>query len=385
MFQLALFSMASMTTLGATIIAPSLPSMQEHFKDIADIEVLVKLILTLPALFVMLMAPIAGILLDRFGRLKFIIPSMIIWSFSGITGFFVDNFYLILISRAIFGMATAFIMNGASVLIGDYFHGGAMEKALSKQGFFVAFGGGIFLILSGYLSHISWRAPFLVYALGFLILILVVFNLVEPSRDNRSKKIDSNIKEKFNFLKIIHICGLGFLIMICFYIIPTQIPFFITHKLHQSGDLIGLSLGLGSFSMAITSLFYFRIRQALGIFKAYFVGLFLFGLGFLLIRLFHNYIVLLFAMAIIGFGFGIVIVNNSSYLFLKTSLAHRAKAFGILTSLLFMGQFLSPFYGQGLINLKDIDFMFSINAAILMLIALAFLLISFLNKGVKTA
>lgn len=121
LFQIALFSAASMTVLGGTIIAPSIPHFEEHFADVAHIDILSRLILTLPALFIMIFAPISGFLIERYGRTKFLYPAIFLWSVSGASGFFLESsIYLILFSRAIFGIATAFVMTAISVLIGDY-------------------------------------------------------------------------------------------------------------------------------------------------------------------------------------------------------------------------------------------------------------------------
>ncbi len=68
---------------------------------------------------------------------------MVVWTISGVSGFFLNDIYAILTSRAIFGMATAFIMTGASALLGDYYSRGGFnrrENALSLQGFFCAVG-----------------------------------------------------------------------------------------------------------------------------------------------------------------------------------------------------------------------------------------------------
>lgn len=105
-FKTALFSIAATTVLGSTLIAPSLPALENHFSYVNNIDFLSKLILTLPALFIMIFSPIAGFMLEKFGRLKLIYPAMILWSVMGTSGFFLDNIYLLLISRAIFGIAT---------------------------------------------------------------------------------------------------------------------------------------------------------------------------------------------------------------------------------------------------------------------------------------
>ena len=143
LFLVALFASTSMTVLGNVVIAPSLPVLNDHFAHIPHADVLVPLILTLPSLFVMFFSPIAGIAIDTFGKLRFLLPSMVIWSISGVLGFWLDDIYYILISRAVFGVATAFVMTSASVLVASYYTGSERQKMLGVQGFATAGGSAV--------------------------------------------------------------------------------------------------------------------------------------------------------------------------------------------------------------------------------------------------
>ncbi|WP_181646867.1 MFS transporter [Helicobacter sp. 16-1353] len=394
-FYFALFSMAAMTVLGSTAIAPSLPNLQAHFKNVDKIEVLSKLVLTMPAIFVVIVSPISGFLFDKFARLKLIFPCIILWSISGVAGFFLDNVYYILISRAIFGIATAFVMTGSSALIADYYKGIRREKALSMQGFFNAFGGALFLVLGGILSNIGWQYPFLVYFLGFVIFILALKYLFEPKRiaQTKPKKQDSSesklaIESKtttkdlsnsgFHFWTFFPVYTFGFLGMAMFYIVPTQMPFFIISILHKGGELVGISLAISSIFTAISSLFYARLRQYFRLEYMYCIGFMSMGFGYFLISIFHNYVLLLVGLIFIGAALGILLVSGSSWLFSMTNDYNRAKAFGFLVSAVFMGQFLSPIITQPVTNLVGLIDMFLVFSMFLFVLGVGFLI-----KGIK--
>ena len=64
------------TVMAAATIAPALPAMQAHFADVENVEVLVRLVLTLPALFIVIGAPIAGYLIDKLGRKSLLMMAM---------------------------------------------------------------------------------------------------------------------------------------------------------------------------------------------------------------------------------------------------------------------------------------------------------------------
>ncbi|WP_334085968.1 MFS transporter [Helicobacter typhlonius] len=366
LFQIALFSAASMTVLGGTIIAPSIPHFEEHFADVAHIDILSRLILTLPALFIMIFAPISGFLIERYGRTKFLYPAIFLWSVSGASGFFLESsIYLILFSRAIFGIATAFVMTAISVLIGDYYQGAKRERALGLQGFFMAGGGAVFLVLGGALSDIDWRYPFLVYTSGFVIFALALIMLFEPQR-NIPKPSAAQTKTNFNFFRFLPIYAFAFYAMSMFYVVPTQIPHFITHNLGKNGNLVGISLAISSVCTAVLSLFYAKLRGRFSIFLLHSMALCAIGVGFLLIGFMQRYEMLIFALLLVGSGLGIILVNNTSWLLSMAGEGERAKAAGFLSASMFMGQFCSPFMTQPLVRMGDIPFMLDVNGIILL-------------------
>lgn len=375
-FKSALFLIAGTTVLGSTIIAPSLPELQKHFLHIGpSIELLSKLILTLPALFILLFSPLAGLLYEKFSRLKIIYPALIIWSIAGSCGFLLDNIYLLLISRAILGIATAFLMTGVGILLSDYYKGKEREKALAMQSFFMAFSGAIFLILGGYLANLDWRYPFLVYLLGFLIFIFAKIQLFEPQNNQNHQTQDQ--KNSFNFNKFIPVYALGIFFMGCFYIAPTQFPFFMIHYLQMQQSSIGISMAVASIAMAFSSLYYQRLHKFFNIYEIFFIALSLLGAGFSIIGLLHNYFSILLGFLLLGLSLGLLNVNNSTWLFNLAKEQERPRAYGFLASSMFAGQFSSPLITQAIVHQIGLIEMIGVVAIFIYFIGFIFL---YLNK-----
>lgn len=369
-FKVSLFSMAAMTILGSAVTASALPSINRHFNELLQtqngvlrdftlihLDLLTRLILTMPAIFVVLLSPLAGILMDKFGKLKFVFPAMILWTISGMSGFFMDNIYSILASRAVFGSATAFVMTGASALLAAYYSRGGFnrrENALSWQSFFCAVGGALFIMIAGFVSDYSWRYPFLVYGLGIFITLLAYTYLFEPRHKffNHTK-----IEVKTNYWQFLPIYLLGFFIMLIYYISPTQLPYYIEEHLKLNPKYIGFAMSVSALCYGFFSLTYKNIVKHISIKAIYIITLFIVGSSFLLLYLYHNFISVLISLALLGTGGGIMLVNNSSYLFSICPPNARGRAYGILASCVFLGQFLSPIITQpmvrqiGLINM----------------------------------
>jgi MFS family permease len=66
--KITLLLISTLTVMAGATIAPSLPAMQAVFADIPNVGYLVWLVLTLPALFIAIGAPLVGVLIDQLGR-----------------------------------------------------------------------------------------------------------------------------------------------------------------------------------------------------------------------------------------------------------------------------------------------------------------------------
>src|SRR6478752_3316888 len=103
--KLTLLLVSSLTIMSVITISPALPQMTAAFSDVKNSAFLVKLVLTIPALMIALFSPVTGRLIDRYGRLKILRFALVLYAIAGVGGFFLDNLYLILLSRALLGIA----------------------------------------------------------------------------------------------------------------------------------------------------------------------------------------------------------------------------------------------------------------------------------------
>ena len=150
----------TMAVMGLIILVPVLPGIMTHFKDVAGVEYLVPLMLTLPALCVALLSPIAGIAVDFLGRRKTCIGALIVYAIVGILPMFLESLTAIIISRAVLGAAEALIVISSTTLIGDYFHGREREKWLANQTAVASLASIVLALLGGALGNFGWRAAF---------------------------------------------------------------------------------------------------------------------------------------------------------------------------------------------------------------------------------
>ena len=361
------------TILAAAILAPALPGMASHFNDVPNAEFLVRLSLTMPALFIALGAPFAGILLDRLGRKPIIIASLVLYGFSGTAGFFLESLTAILVSRAILGIAAAGLTSGLTTLIADYFTGERLNQFLGYQAAFIGIGGVIFQYVSGVVADIGWRFPFSLYLIAFIILPMALLALDEP---DLSKSEDATQQDDgqavFPLRQISPVYLIAFVGMFIFFAFPVLLPFFLTAESGASNTQVGLALSLSTLTSIVSALAFQRLKQRFP-YRTLFAIIFLtLGINHLVVANFTAYTAVVVGILIGGLGIGLFPPALSSMVSTITPAPLRGRAFGGLTAALFAGQFFTPIFTQPLVDSVGLSETFRLLGIIALLITVIF-------------
>jgi len=381
--KVTLLLAATMTVMAGAIVAPSLPNISKVFADTPHIALLSKLVITLPALFIAIFSPPAGKIADRLGRMPLLLGSLLLYAVGGTSAYLFNDIYLILLSRAILGIAIAGTMTSVVTLAGDYFEGGERKSFLGLQGAFMAMGGVVFVMLGGVLADISWRAPFLIYLLSLPVAVVAFYVLSEPQVQEKEQQNSGS--HGFNALPRIAwlIYGNIFLGMILFYMVPVQIPFLLKDLNIEQNYLSGVAIGIGTFFSAITSISYRKLSQKLS-FPAFFaIAYLLFGGGYGLVSLANGLVLVIAGLVVSGLGIGLLIPNTN--IWLLAILPERIRGFGtgISGTFLFIGQFLSPIAVRPLVEAFSLSAAFGYAVLPAIVLSLTFALLHFRTRKQK--
>lgn len=361
--KISLLLLATMGVMSGIAIVATLPLIAHHFYTIENIDFLSKLLLTIPSIVIAIFAPIAGIIVDKMGRLKPLYFGIVLFIIGGSSGFYLDDFYAVLVGRALLGLSVALIMTTSMALIGDYFDEKERHKFMSLQGMAVGFGGIIFIISGGYLAQIGWHYPFLIYALPLLFVPLFLISLKEPKHLAHTNSDEETIAPK-----LLPVYLTGFFSMLLFYMLPTQMPYLVINELGGTPSSVGFFIAFAMFINAIVSKQYHHLKARFS-FRAIFVIIYLFfGMGLFIISQVTTPNQLYAASLFMGVGFGLVLVNINVWLLSLVEAHKRGRAVGMLTSSFFLGQFFSPIVFQPLvayIGIQGLFFTISIVAFII--------------------
>lgn len=352
--KITLLLLALMTMMSNVAIITALPHFREVFND-KNIELLSRLMLTMPSIVIALLSPYIGKIINKYGKIKSALFGLLLFSISGSAGLWLNSLYLILFSRALLGISVSILMIVTTSLIGDYFSGDDRAKYMGLQNASTAIGGIFFVASGGVLSDIGWRAPFGIYLVGFFLIPMIFVFLHEVKSTTKPTDIDNK-----TITKNPHIYLLAFLQMVLFFIMPTQMPFLVMGEFHASGTLTGLIISCAFLSNALGSLIFYKLKKRFSYGNIYLIGLSIMAIGFLGIGSISNVYFFCLTSATMGFGAGIMITNVVTWMLSTTTFHTRVKASSFLTSSFFFGQFCSPFVSVPLVLYFGVQHFFSI-------------------------
>ncbi len=369
--QTTLLLGSTMTVMAGATIAPALPQMHTAFQLTPQIDLLVKMLLSVHALFIALSAPLAGWLMDRWGRKPVLIAAVTLYGLAGSSGFYCDSLYTIYIGRAFLGIAVAGIMSGFTTLIGDYYHGDQLYRVMGLQAAFAGFGGLIFLTGGGILADLGWRYPFLIYLFAFIVLPGVVAFLYEPAnKKNDPESTQATDREipipPLRRLSLIY--ALAFVGMLVFYMIPVQLPFYLDAMGTVSSARVGMAIGIMTLVGALSSMQFKKLKTRLSHSRIYTVFTLLMGSGYLTLSLAHSYPAVITAMVISGLGFGLLMPNINVWLVSLVPASIRGKAVGGLATCFLLGQFVSPLLIEPMVRAIGTGRSFGVTGAVLIIL-----------------
>ncbi|MFP7486850.1 multidrug efflux MFS transporter NorA [Priestia filamentosa] len=142
------------------------------------------------ALTQLVVSPISGRWVDKFGRKKMIIIGLIIFSISEFLFGIGQQVEVLFVSRMLGGVSAAFIMPGVTAFIADITTLNTRAKALGYMSAAISTGFIVGPGVGGFLAEIGTRLPFF-FAAG-LALVATVFSLValrEPQRNPENEEI----------------------------------------------------------------------------------------------------------------------------------------------------------------------------------------------------
>ncbi|WP_373484172.1 MFS transporter [Acetobacterium sp.] len=337
--KLAILSIASLLMISMTASA-ILADIELHFPNVE--ESVIQMVLTLPALFGVIFAFVAGPLSMRISKKSLVIFSLANGLTGGLMAMILGPLAMgfLLFSSVLIGVAQGINATMTLALITDYFAGEESSAMMGLQSAFLNGGSMVLLFTSGLLANFKWNHAYLVY-LAFLPVLFIVIRYLphdRPIRANSRKNPDDSGKLNAN---VYFIAFFIFLFGSFFFVFQTNIALLVVSKGYGDATLSGMINAAVSASGMVTGIQYGKLKRRLRTMTIP-IGISVVGLGMGLIYVQGTLTSIFVAAIFIGFGIGIVMPSGIFMAANAVKNEIQATAIALVTAAVNLGMFISP-------------------------------------------
>ncbi|MFW3168614.1 MFS transporter [Geodermatophilus sp. CPCC 206100] len=339
---LVLLLSSCLAVLGAVLLAPVLPRIQDAFAGTPGVETLTPVVLTAPALVIGLTAMIAGRIVDRVGRKRLLVGALVAYAFAGTAPLWLDSLQLIVASRVLVGLTEAAIMTCCTTLLADYFSGATRERYFGLQVVFTTVAATLFFGLGGALGAQDWRTPFWLYAVSLPLAAAAAKYVWQPTPVARTTQLPP-----LPWRQLAAPVGVSLFGGLVFYVLIVELSFVLDGIGVESTGTIGAVSAIGSLGTAVGAFLFGRVAR-LGPAVTVPVAFAFSGLGLVGLGLASSVPMVVVFAVVTGFGNGLLLPALLSWALGSLTFEQRGRGTGVWTSAMFIGQFVCPLAVLGL-------------------------------------
>lgn len=344
----AILSMSLLTVMAGAAIAPALATIQAHFAE--SPKVLVQLIVSVPAFFIILTNLFFLKISRRFGSRTIAIAGLALYVASGTLCFFATGIGLLLFLRALLGISVGLVMPLSTGLLAYYYPPEQQARLMGLSAAMNQTGGVIATLLAGVLCTVGWNFSFLVYLLGIIAIVLVAAFLPNERLGSSNKRgVAFAPRQLLKF----HPSVIGMvLLMTIFFVFVTNFAITASHGDRFSAVGITLIMVGTDVVAAFTGLFFGNMMRHIPQTMKYLAPAF-FVLGFTLYCMGGTMFFVLAGSACIGIANGVGIPYLNTIASIKGGRNSATTVMPLLSAALYLGQFVSPLVVSPIARLLD--------------------------------
>ncbi len=247
-----IFGVTLIAVLGVSSLTPAFPKIAQELK-LSEFQVSMLItIFTLPGVF---LTPFAGILADRWGRKKVLVPALFLFAMAGFACYFTHDIKHLLFWRFWQGVGASAISSMNITLIGDIFKGPQRAEAMGYNASILSVGTATYPLVGGLLAGLAWNLPFVLPLLALPIGLVVIY--MEIPIPHQNEKLRNYLNNAWKSLQKKEIIGIFIISIFTFVILYgtflSYFPFIMHDKFNLSAPQIGIFMSLSSIFTAITA------------------------------------------------------------------------------------------------------------------------------------
>ncbi|MCF7927847.1 MAG: MFS transporter [Spirochaetales bacterium] len=325
------------------MVSPTLPAIMNSFGVSGRQIGWVMGVYTLAAALFM---PVIGVLADRFGRKKALIPALVINGLAGLGTALSSSFEMILFFRFLQGIGIAGMMPLVMTLVGDLYDGKERVRVMGSISATTGMGSALAPFIGGMLAGIVWRVPFFLYFLTIPLALLIFFIIPKEDRAGKQKPLSSYLSlfvSAPNRVRILGIMSMALLSFLLLYSLIIYIPLLLTGSSYDLSEFwAGLFLAIQGITSGIVSFQARRLSEKFQRPHILAAGFTLMS-GALFFIFFSSALwQIITALLIFGSGFGSVQPQINTWITEQVGGPQRGGLVSLFNTMKYVGQTLSP-------------------------------------------
>ncbi|MBW4514914.1 MAG: MFS transporter [Timaviella obliquedivisa GSE-PSE-MK23-08B] len=291
-----------------------------------------------------LSTPLFGILADRVGKLRVMLPCLLLYAIAGTAPAFLTNFSALILSRAILGVASGGVAAATIGFLGSMYDGEARTRILGYATSAMATSAIVCPLLSGWVGQTHWQHAFYIYGLGLPMAIVAAVFLKKSTRS--SSVIEGDTKKLRRVLVQPNVLRLYLFIMVAaaiVYAVVIYTPLYLKEAIGADPQLNGFVLAVRLVGVVLVSAFgASQVSRQLGQARAIALGFSFMAMTLATIPVLTQLYLIIPAAVLFGVGFGIITPNLYDALAIESPPELRTSVLAIGTGCNSLGQFISP-------------------------------------------
>jgi MFS transporter, ACDE family, multidrug resistance protein len=328
--------------LNNTLLQPSIPDILEDFG--AD-DSSGGLLVASGTIAGVVVAPVMGVLADRLGRRRVLVPLLLGFGVFGGLQALAPNLPTFLLFRFLQGVGGAGLLNLAITIIGDHWTGPDRARALARNAAVITVSIAAFPPIGGWLAELgTWRLALAPYSLGIVTAVVMWYRLpdVRPERT----ALLPHLRAASGYLRapdVMAAIAAGFVLFaLVFGLFLTVLPFHLEEEFGFSAGSRGLVFAAPALSSTIAALTLGRLRDRFLAPPLAVAAWALVAVGFVGIGMADSITVLLVAALVYGAGEGLLIPTLQDTIAGAAPETHRGAVVSVFGGVVRLGQTIGP-------------------------------------------
>lgn len=346
-----IFTVTLTGILNNTLVTPAIPDILNEFGvEMARSGVLVAAGST-AGIFV---APVAGVLADRYGRRIVLTTCLAIFGIFGSLAALAPSFEVLLVARLLQGVGSAGLINLAVVLIGDHWSGLDRTRVIGRNTAVLTVGLAALPLLSGAVTELAgWRVTFAIYTVA-LLTAGASWWILDAGRPADAPQVMDQIRDAAIVVRkpiLMATIGAGFLVfMVIFGMFLTVLPVHLAEAFNLEAGARGVLISLPAITSTLAAFNLARITARVSSRTIVIVSALGFIAAFMILGLAGALVLVIGAALLYGVSEGALIPMLQDLNIAAAPEEHRASVIAVWVSFARLGQTIGPLIAGALLG-----------------------------------